>query len=89
MLGKWDLYFVVNINPLLMTRTQVSDPGPMVSLVLEPAIYVLEKYGKQFSKTYSYLKAWPGGYKTFSMLNSAEYEIYPAQMLKCQHLLAF
>ena len=76
---------MVNINPLLMTRTQVSDPGPMVSLVLEPTIYVLEKYGK----TYSYPKAWPGGYKTFSMLNSAEYEIYPAQMLKCQHLLAF
>ena len=27
------------------------------------------------------------GYKTFSMLNSAEHKIYPAQMLKCQHLL--
>ena len=27
-------------------------------------------------------KAWPGGYKTFSMLNSAEHEIYPAQNVK-------
>ena len=27
---------------------------------------------------HSYLVAWPQGYKTFSMLNSAEHEIYPA-----------
>ena len=28
-----------------------------------------------------YLQPWPRGYKTFSMLNSAEQEIYPAN--KC------
>ena len=26
----------------------------------------------------SYLEAWPRGYKTFFMLNSAEHNIYPA-----------
>ena len=39
------------------------------------------------------LKIWPQGYKTFSMLNSAEHEIYPAHKCynanNCWHFIIY
>ena len=37
--------------------------------------------GFGLSECYKVRETWPGGYKTFSMLSSAEHEIYPAH--KC------
>ena len=51
-------------------RTRVHKQ-PIIALYFESEL-VLKFYN---------LEAWPRGYKTFFVLNSAEHEIYPAQ--KC------
>ena len=39
MLEKWYLHIFYGEHPLLVKRTQVSDPGPMGPLVLSPVTF--------------------------------------------------
>ena len=56
----------------------------MVKIIIITTIRMLSWVGLWFVIV---VFSWPGGYKTFSMLNSAEQQIYPAH--KCYGILPF
>ena len=68
-----------------MLPDRVSNPGPLTyesgALLIAlrgPADYIINAYAYSDMVIPESL-IWPRGYKTFCMLNSTEYEIFPAQ----------